>query len=127
MEALSLKGSAICMVAFYKKQQSEDVGQLLDQARDIFLQLYSINKELDKDSKCVRFLERYTLVNEQYARFARVVTKSQEEENVEPIPDVELKQAFEELKWPHLVKHLDRSHHVRFPKSYRLFWGEISF
>ena len=138
MEAFVAKGIALCSLLEYNKKKNKtdnSKAEYLTQIQQIYLKLYSICNELDKDFSVYGFLERHALANEHYARFIKLVSKSTNSNdemtnggnsdflNGQYSIETEnkLKWAFKQLKWDHLYNHMDRSVHVKFPKAYRLF------
>src|SRR5699024_1710198 len=100
----------------------------------VYLKLYTLNKDFDKDPKVGRFLERHALAFDHYGRFVKLISKGAggagtaddsngDSGSTTTTLETENKiiWAFEQLEWNHLANHVERSIHVKFPKSYKLF------
>lgn len=123
------------------------MGDLQGQLQALYLQLYTLRADFaEKDAKAGRFVERHALACEQYARYVKMLSKagaaSPDDGPSGPAgangggaggdgpsggstntleSEQKIKWAFEQLGWTHLAKHVDRTIHVKFPKSYSLF------
>lgn len=134
-ETLITKGVALCTLVELKRQSSggSDVSELLSAISEIYLKLYTLRQDFEKDPKVGPFLQRHALANEQYGRYIKLLknggaTSGAEEAGAEAgaglitlETDTKIKWAFEQLKWNHIARHADRTVHVKFPKTYTLF------
>ena len=132
-----------------KEPPSTEVADLLAQLQALYLQLYTLRADFaEKDSKAGRFLERHAVATGQYARYVKMLLKNGGGGGSEDASagagggnggggdgggasgassthsletEQKIKWAYEQLGWGHLAKHIDRTVHVKFPKSYTLF------
>ncbi len=125
---------------------STEVADLLAQLQALYLQLYTLRADFaEKDPKAGRFLERHAVATGQYARYVKMLLKNGGGGSEESAgaggnggggdgggasgassthsleTEQKIKWAYEQLGWGHLAKHVDRTVHVKFPKSYTLF------
>jgi len=141
VDSLVIKGVALCSLLEAQKSagnaDESASGDLQSKIREVYLKLYTLNKELEKDTKVGKFLEKHAWALEHYGRYVKLLQKSSNQTAaageeaagggngdstlLTQETDAKVRKALEKLQWNHLVKHLERSVHVKYPKAYRLF------
>lgn len=148
LDALIIKGISLCRLITHLKNQKLDADTSTEQAasqyykdvQDIYAKLDLLMENMASDSKALPFLENHALVHGHYARYIKLLSNRNTKQSDETASgngnengdidifkankmetETKIQNALAHLGWQHLVRHLQRQVHVKFPKSYRKF------
>lgn len=148
LDALIIKGTSLCRLIKHWKNQKQAADTSTEQipskyyvdVQDIYAKLDLLMENMASEPKALPFLENHALIYGHYARYIKILSnrnikQSDEHGSVNATENSEIdifkankmdtetkiQNALAHLGWQHLVRHLQRQVHVKFPKSYRKF------